>query len=236
MPPPRPRDAKADALRQRGSLNPRPQAVRDPLFAAGEFFDPRDLVQVKYEMLRRVRADGQTVSQSAQTFGLSRPAFYHAQAALEDGGLPALVPKKPGPRRAHKLSAAVMEFLSQALSNEPAPRATELADHVRARFGYAVHPRSIERALKRQEKNGRERRGGRRRPGVRRNRRALRGPSCGPACAVQSSPRSGAAQPVVPARTQRWRRPSAVREAHADRKHVLTAMALHRFDRRKGSS
>ena len=152
MPRPHPRDAKADALRQRGSLNPRPQAVRDPLFAAGEFFDPRDLVQVKYEMLRRVRVDGQSVSQSAQTFGLSRPAFYHAQAALHDGGLPALIAKKPGPRRAHKLGATVVEFLRQALSEEPALRAPELADRVRSRFGYAVHPRSIERALQRQEK------------------------------------------------------------------------------------
>jgi transposase len=152
MPPPRPRDAKAAALRQQGSLNRRPQAVRDPLFASDQFFDPRDLVQVKYEMLRRVRVDGQTVSQSAKNFGLSRPVFYHAQAALQDGGLPALIAKKPGPRRAHKLGATIMEFLRQALSEEPALRATQLADRVRSRFGYAVHPRSIERALKRQEK------------------------------------------------------------------------------------
>ena len=103
-------------------------------------------------MLRRVRVDGQTVSQSAQSFGLSRPAFYHAQAALQDGGLPALVAKKPGPRQAHKLGATVVEFLRQALSEEPALRVAELVDRVRARFGYAVHPRSIERALKRQEK------------------------------------------------------------------------------------
>jgi hypothetical protein len=60
------RTSKAAALRQRGSLNPRPQAVRDPLFATTEFFDARDLVQVKYEMVRRVQADGQAVSQSAQ--------------------------------------------------------------------------------------------------------------------------------------------------------------------------
>ena len=152
MPPRRPRDPKADALRQRGSLNPRPQAVRDPLFAGGEFFDPRDLVQVKYEMVRRVRVDGQGVSHSAQAFGFSRPAFYHAQSALTEGGLPALVPKKPGPRRAHKLSVEVMEFLTQSVSDEPALRARKLAERVRVRFGRAVHPRSIERAFQRAEK------------------------------------------------------------------------------------
>jgi transposase len=152
MPPRHPRHPKTDALRQRGSLNPRPQAVRDPLFASGAFFDPRDLVQVKYEMVRRVRVDGRAVRQSAQDFGFSRPAFYHAQSALAEGGLAALVPKKPGPRRAHKLSAEVMAFLAAAVREEPALRATALAERVQARFGRAVHPRSIERAFTRAEK------------------------------------------------------------------------------------
>jgi transposase len=146
------RTSKAAALRQRGSLNPRPQAVRDPLFATTEFFDARDLVQVKYEMVRRVQADGQTVSQSAQAFGFSRPAFYQAQAALTSGGLAALVPKKPGPRRAHKLSPEVMQFLARTLRQDPALRSRALAQRVQAQFGRSVHPRSIERALQRQEK------------------------------------------------------------------------------------
>jgi transposase len=146
------RPSKAAALRQRGSLHPRPQAVRDPLFATTEFFDARDLVQVKYEMVRRVQADGQAVSQSAQAFGFSRPAFYHAQTALTRGGLAALVPKKPGPRRAHKLSPEVMQFLTRTLRQDPALRSRALAQRVQAQFGRSVHPRSIERALQRQEK------------------------------------------------------------------------------------
>src|ERR1700677_699095 len=45
---------KTEALRQHGSLNPHPEAVRHELFQSSEFFDPADLVQVKYEMLRQV--------------------------------------------------------------------------------------------------------------------------------------------------------------------------------------
>ncbi len=152
MAPRPPRASKAAALRQRGSLNPRPQAVRDPVFATTEFFDARDLVQVKYEMVRRVQAEGQTVSGSAQAFGFSRPAFYHARAALTSGGLAALVPRKPGPRRAHKLSPEVMQFLARTLRQDPALRSRALAQRVQAQFGRAVHPRSIERAWQRQEK------------------------------------------------------------------------------------
>jgi hypothetical protein len=90
------RDLKSKALQQEGSLHPRPEQVRDELFLSHEFFDPRDLVQVKYEMLRRVQSDGQTVSQSAAHFGFSRPSFYQAQTAFEQGGLPALMARKRG--------------------------------------------------------------------------------------------------------------------------------------------
>ena len=109
-------DPKAESLREQGCLNPHPERVHDELFAAGDFFDARDLVQLKYEMLRRVQVDGRPVSHSAKSFGFSRPTFYQAQQAFTAGGLPALVPKKPGPRRAHKLSEEVVGFLEQALA------------------------------------------------------------------------------------------------------------------------
>lgn len=145
-------DPKVEVLRRQGTLNPRPDRVTDPLFVDGGFFDTRDLVQVKYEMVRRVQVEGQAVSHSAAAFGFSRPSFYLAQAALLRGGLSALVPKKLGPRRSHKLSAEVMDFVQQQLAEDPSLRSPELARRVRARFERTVHPRSIERALARQEK------------------------------------------------------------------------------------
>jgi transposase len=148
-------DPKTDVLRERGCLHPHPEKVRDELFASGEFFDARDLVQVKYEMLRRVRVDGHPVSDSATRFGLSRPSYYQAQAAFEQGGFPALLPKKPGPRRAHKLSEEVVAALREALAEKPELSSEDLVGLVEKRFGIAVHRRSIERALARQEKKRR---------------------------------------------------------------------------------
>jgi len=146
---------KSDALREQGCLHPHPEKVTDELFASGEFFDARDLVQVKYEMLRRVRVDARPVSESAARFGLSRPSYYQAQESFEDGGLPALLPKKPGPRRAHKLSEEVLAALRQALAEKPELSAEDLVRLVETRFAISVHRRSIERALLRQEKKRR---------------------------------------------------------------------------------
>jgi transposase len=117
-----------------------------------DFFDARDLVQVKYEMVRGVRAEGRSISHSAAAFGMSRPTFYQAQAALDRGGMAALVPKKPGPRRAHKLDTEVMDFRARLRSEDPSLRPADLAARVLERFGRKVHPRSVERALARREK------------------------------------------------------------------------------------
>lgn len=148
----KPPDPKSQALRQRDSLNPHPEKVSDPLFATSEFFDARDLVQVKYEMVRRVQVDHQPVGSSVTAFGFSRPSFYQSQARLGSGGLAALVPQKPGPRRRHKLDAEVMTFLQKLRSEDPSLRPLDLVDHILERFGRRVHVRSIERALARQEK------------------------------------------------------------------------------------
>jgi len=145
-------DPKLEALRRQSCLNPRPEAVTDPVFGASDFFDTRDLVQVKYEMLRRVRIERRAITESASAFGFSRPSFYQAQSAFALGGLGALLPKKPGPRRSHKLSTEVVEFLEQLRSDDPSSRPAELAERVLERFGRKVHPRSVERALTRQKK------------------------------------------------------------------------------------
>lgn len=149
---PRDDDSKRNELARRGSLHPRPERVTDPLFDSGPFFDRRDVVQVKYEMLRSVRAEGRRITRAARDFGLSRPTFYEAHTAFERAGLPGLLPAKKGPRRAHKLSDAVMAFVGEQLEAEASLTATVLAVRVHDRFGVTVHPRSISRALERRSK------------------------------------------------------------------------------------
>lgn len=146
---------KRKALRAHASLNPHPEAVTSALFQNSDFFDPLDLVQVKYEMLRRADAENQPISRAAREFGFSRPSFYQAQAAFQQSGLSGLIPQKRGPHEAHKLTDAVMEFVEQARRAEPSLRWQVLADRIKLRFGVEVHRRSIERAVARQQKKRR---------------------------------------------------------------------------------
>jgi transposase len=140
--------SKADTLLEEGTLNPTPEKVRDPKFRESEFFDPRDAVQVRYEMLRRVSVDNASVTEASDEYGVSRPTYYQAKANFDAAGIAGLVPKKPGPHGPHKVQGEVLAFLQARLVPGEPVHARELASLVRAELGIEVHPRTIERALK----------------------------------------------------------------------------------------
>jgi len=146
------RNQRHRALREQGLVNPTADDVQDERFRDSDFFDPEDLVQVRYEMLRSVRAGEQTASAAAPLFGVSRATYYQVQAAFDREGVVGLVPHKRGPRSAHKLTAAVLDFVSTQLRDDPGLSSTALAELVSERFNLSVHPRSVERALERRKK------------------------------------------------------------------------------------
>jgi transposase len=152
--PKQPKDDKTESLRKYGALNPHPHKVTETMFSdsAVEFFDPRDLVQVKYEMLRAVDKEGRSVKQASEAFGFSRPAFYQAQSKFKQEGVTGLVKKRPGPKSAHKLTADVLAFIEEKIEEDKPLGARKLAPLIKEKFGKDVHPRSIERAVMRRKK------------------------------------------------------------------------------------
>jgi transposase len=138
---------KVRALLEEGTLNLAPGKVQDPKFHDGEFFDPRDIVQVKYEMLRRVSVENASVTSATEEYSVSRPTYYQTKASFEEAGIAGLVPRKRGPRGPHKVRGAVLAFVQEQLVAGEPIRARQLAKQIRKRFDLDVHPRTIERAV-----------------------------------------------------------------------------------------
>jgi transposase len=144
-----PGEAKERALRRDGAFNDQAAAITDPLFRTHPFFDPHDRVQARYEMVRRHQVEGLSVSAAAAAFGVSRPTFYQAQAALAALGLSGLVPRRPGPKEGSKLSIDIVAFVRDLKAADPRLTTTACLQAVQDRFGVTVHRRSLERALTR---------------------------------------------------------------------------------------
>jgi transposase len=141
-------DSKTRSLREHHALHPHPENVHDEAFQQHEFLDPRDRVQVRYEMLRRHRVERKPISEVAKSFGMSRQAFYVTDALFSEHGIPGLLPHRRGPKGAHKCTDEVLDFVEQW---KPQGKET-LVEAIRRRFGVTINPRSIERALARRKK------------------------------------------------------------------------------------
>ena len=145
-------DPKLAALQATHTLNRRPGAVADPLFRGGEFFDPRDLLQVRYEMVRRHRIEGVAVATTARLFGVSVPTAYQADAAFAAAGLAGLLSKRRGPKQGHKLTPQVLAHLERRRRERPEWGIRELLAELRESFGLTIHRRSLERVLRGKKK------------------------------------------------------------------------------------
>lgn len=148
-------DAKLAALAAAGTLNRTPETVRDLLFRTGGFFDARDLLQLRYELVRRHRVENVPVAVTAELFGVSLPTAYQAHAAFEAGGVAGLLPKRRGPKAGHKLTPEVLAHIEQRLRERPDWRTAELLRELESRFGLTIHRRSLERALRGKKKSAR---------------------------------------------------------------------------------
>lgn len=139
-------DTKADRLRQSGTLNPRPDLVTDALFRDSAFFDPRDLLQVRYEMVR-CTARGVPLKEAAARFGTSVPTCVRANRAFRENGLQGLVPQRRGPRGAHKITPEILAFVQRYRAEQAPLGSRRLVPLIEARFGVRLHPRSLDKAL-----------------------------------------------------------------------------------------
>ena len=143
---------RKEQLKNEGIRHPNPDRVCADLLARSAFFDANDLMQMKYEMLRSVSVDQQSVAEAAHMFGLSRVAYYHARKQYHKHGLAGLMPRRRGPKHPHKFTPEVMSFIDEQLAlTSGQPDWNLLSQQIEARFGTKVHPRSVERAVKRKK-------------------------------------------------------------------------------------
>lgn len=138
---------KEKSLHEEGCFNIQHDKVTEPIFQNTCFFDARDLVQVKYEMLRSVGTGEKNVTQASRAFGLSRESFYKNKALFDAGGLEALIPHKTGPKGSSKFQKEGEDFVAGYLKERPSAKPPEIARQMEQQTGLKVHPRTISRYI-----------------------------------------------------------------------------------------
>lgn len=147
--------SKIDVLKENGTYNAASSSVKADDFQHGIFFDPNDLVQVKYEMLRSVEKNELSVSEASEKYGLSRQTYYISKSSIEEGGLAALIPKKTGPKKGFKLKDDGCRFIDGYLLEHPDASPHEVNAAMVVSVGISVHDRTVARYLSKKRQGSR---------------------------------------------------------------------------------
>lgn len=139
--------AKKDFLDSEGLLNPRPERVADRLFQEVEFFDPLDLPQVRYEMLRRARVENRSVTEACRQFGFSREYFYRLERAFMERGYVALLGSPMGRRPLLALNQEIVNFIVHRKIENPKLSGEDLHKEILHLYKISCSRRTVERII-----------------------------------------------------------------------------------------
>ena len=137
--------ADPDFLRRARCLHLTPERVQDGRFIEQpDFFDQKDIVQVKYELLRRCKVEGHDVAPTCLNFGFSRTTYYKVQQAFLDGGLPALMGQPRGRLKPIKVTDAVRGYVISEKAKDPKLSARHMVAALKERYNVRLSERMIQ--------------------------------------------------------------------------------------------
>lgn len=140
-------DSKKKFLEQEGLLNPRPERISHPLFEKVDFFDPLDLAQVRYEMIRTARAESIPVAKTCRLFGFSREYFYRLERDFMARGYVALLGSTIGRRPIIALNQEVVNFIVHRKLEEPRVSGESLRHEIQRLYNVECSRRTVERIV-----------------------------------------------------------------------------------------
>lgn len=138
---------KTKFLKKEGMINPKPERVTHPLFQTHDFFDPLDLPQVRYEMLRLARVDELAVTEACQAFGFSREYFYRLERDFMSRGYVGLLCSPRGRRPLVALNQEIVNFIVHRKMSEPHLTGEDLRKELKNVYQVECSRRTVERIV-----------------------------------------------------------------------------------------
>lgn len=137
--------ADADFLQRAHCIHPAPEKVHDKRFQEEDsFFDPKDIVQVKYELLRSCIVEASDVASTCVRFGFSRTTYYKVYEAFLHGGIPYLMGRPRGRPQPIKVNELVLGYLIAEKAMNPKLSASKMVTGVMNRYNVQISVRMIQ--------------------------------------------------------------------------------------------
>lgn len=141
------REEKIKFLKKEGLLNQKPDRISHSLFKIHDFFDPLDLLQVRYEMLRSVKVDGYPVAKVCRTFGFSREYYYKLWRMFLERGFVGLLGAPQGRRPLIALNQELVNFIIHKKLENPKLPSKKICKQIINIYHIECSTRTVERII-----------------------------------------------------------------------------------------
>ena len=141
------KESKRAFLEKERLINPKPERVSCPLFETLDFFDPFDLPQVRYEMIRSARVEKTPVAQACKLFGFSREYFYKLERAFMARGYIAMLGSTMGRRPIIALNQEIINFIAHRKIEAPELSGEKLRQEIQGLYKVDCSRRTVERIV-----------------------------------------------------------------------------------------
>ncbi len=141
------KNKKYEFLEKEGLLNQKPERIVTLRFADNDFFDPLDLPQVRYEMLRSARIEKIPVAQTCKAYGFSREYFYKLERNFKAHGLVALLGSPKGRRPLIAINQEVVNFIVHRKIDNPKLSGDDLRKEILQLYKIDCSRRTVERVI-----------------------------------------------------------------------------------------
>jgi len=140
-------ELKKKFLEREGLINPKPERVSHPFFETLNFFDPLDLPQVRYEMIRAARVENNSVAKACKLFGFSREYFYKLERSFMARGYVALLGSTMGRRPIIALNQEIVNFIVHRKIEQPTISGENLRQELQKLYHVDCSRRTVERIV-----------------------------------------------------------------------------------------
>ncbi len=138
---------KIEFLKKEGIINTKPDRIIHSLFQNNDFFDPLDLMQVRYEMLRAARIENMTVSEACKQFGYSREYFYSLNRDFISRGFAGIMGSIMGRPPLLAQNPEIINYILQRKFTEPNLTGEDLRRELKSKFQLECSRRTVERLI-----------------------------------------------------------------------------------------
>ena len=138
---------KEEHLRATQTFNTNYAKINDPIFQRSGIMDPRDLLLVRFELVRSLELDGKPIEEVCSQYGISPCTARRYVRDMKERGLIALVPEKRGPNGPSVMTDEIANYIDKYLTDHPKASAGKVYQSLVDAKKVTIGKRTVERYI-----------------------------------------------------------------------------------------